>query len=75
MREASSKNRLTVFRIDADGSPFHKGQQLVALRSSMDPGLAPSPDVPTTGYVQYVGVHRGSDWAAPREGAGPVLSP
>lgn len=75
LRAASTENRLIVFRIDADGSPYRDGQQLVALRSSMDPGLVPSPDVPTTGYVQYVGVHRGSDWAAPRDGAGPVLSP
>ncbi|WP_189457158.1 erythromycin esterase family protein [Cognatilysobacter bugurensis] len=75
LREASAPHRLTVFRIDADRSPYREGQQLIALRSSMDPGLLPSADVPTSGYAQYVGVYRGSDWAAPREGAGPTLSP
>lgn len=75
LREASAANRMTVFRVDGEGSPYHAGQQFIAIRSSMDPGLVPSPDVPTTAYVQYVGVHRGSDWAAPREGAGAVLAP
>lgn len=75
LRAASTADRLTVFRIDTPDSPYRDGQQLVAVRSSMDPGLEPATDVPTTRYMQYVGVHRGSDWAAPREGAGAVLAP
>ena len=67
LRAASTADRLTVFRIDTPDSPYREGQQLVAVRSSMDAGLVPSTTVPTTGYLQYVGVHRGSDWAAPRE--------
>lgn len=75
LREVSTAGRLTVFGLDAEASPYREGQQLVALRSSMDPGIEAAPDVPTATYLQYAGVYRGSDWAAPREGAGQVLTP
>lgn len=75
LREASKAGHVTVFRLDADASPYREGPHLVALRSSIDPGLAAAAGVPTTEYLQYVGVFRDSDWAAPRDGAGPVLTP
>lgn len=75
LRAASKADHLSVFGIEAAGSPYRVGQQLVALRSAMDPGINAASDVPTTDYVQYVGVYRGSDWAAPRDGAGEVLTP
>jgi len=75
LRAASEPGRITVFGIDPEGSPYRHGQQLVALKSSMDPGIVPSEGVPTTGYMQYVGVYRGSDWAEPREGSGPIIGP
>ncbi|MFP7723106.1 hypothetical protein [Lysobacter sp. A3-1-A15] len=75
LRAASTAGHLTVFRVGADGSPFRHGQDFVALRSSMDPGIVPDAAVATTDYLQYVGVYQGSDWAAPREGSGQVIAP
>ena len=75
LRAASEPDRIRVFAIDGAQSPYRSGQQLVALRSSIDRGLTPSPDAVTTDFIQYVGVYRNSDWAVPREGSGPVLGP
>ena len=75
LRGASRPGHLTVFGIDAEGSPYRHGQDLVALRSSMDPGIVPDAGTSTTDYFQYVGVYHGSDWAMPREGAGQVITP
>lgn len=75
LRDASAARRIRVFRIDGGGTPYAAGQELVALRSSMDRGLQPDPGIPTTGFTQYVGVFRDSDWAPPREGSGRVLTP
>lgn len=75
LRGASRPDTLTVFRVDGDRSPYANGQELIALRSSMDPGLTPEPGRATTDYMQYVGVYRGSDWAPPRAGSGQVITP
>lgn len=75
LRAASQPARLTVFAIEGEDSPYRHGQELVALRSAMDPGITPSANAVTTDYMQYVGVYRGSDWAPPREGAGRILTP
>lgn len=75
LRAASEPGQLVVFSIQGADSPYRRDQGLVQLRSSMDPGIRADAKVPTTGYLQYVGVYRNSDWAAPREGAGPVLTP
>ncbi len=75
LREATRASRITLFALQGEGSPFDQGDELVALRSSMDPGLRPEPGLATTAYFQYVGVYRDSDWAAPRAGSGRVLQP
>lgn len=75
LRAASGPRRIMIFSLDGPQSPYRSGQELVALVSSMDAGLTPARDAPTTDFVQYVGVYRDSDWTVPREGSGPVLGP
>ncbi len=75
LRAASTPHGIKLFALDRDQSPYRAGQELVALGSSIERGITPAPEVPTTDFVQYVGVYRDSDWAVPREGTGPVLEP
>jgi len=75
LRAASTPQRIMIFALDREQSPYRAGQELVTLASSIDRGITPAPKVPTTDFVQYVGVYRDSDWGVPREGTGPVLGP
>lgn len=66
LRAASEPGRITLFDPRAAGSPLDGGD-FMNIQSSMQRFALDQPAAPIDAYVQYVGVFRGSDWAAPRE--------
>lgn len=75
LRAASQPARMTVFALDTPHSPYRQGDHFIALQTSMGPPFVPEAGRATTDYLQYIGVYRDSDWAAPRAGAGEILLP
>lgn len=68
LRAASRPDEILMFDFGGDGSPMRPGD-FMTVRTSVGQDFNLDPSIPTSGYAQYVGVFRGSDWAAPREGA------
>jgi hypothetical protein len=66
LRAATTADRITVFDLAGDDSPVRTGDFLT-IRTSIGQNFALEPGRPTMDYSRYVGVYRGSDWAAPRE--------
>ena len=66
LRAASEPDRITLFNPRAAGSPL-AGGDFMNIQSSVQRFTLDDPAAPIDSYVQYVGVFRGSDWAAPRE--------
>lgn len=67
LRAASRPDEILMFDFDGDDSPMRPGD-FMTVRTSVAQDFNLDPSTPTSGYAQYVGVFRGSDWAAPREG-------
>ena len=66
LRAATRPNAMALFDITARGSPYLTSPDIAAVRTSVGQDFTPDdPRAPTTAYVQYVGVFRGSDWAPP----------
>ena len=66
LKAASEPDRITLFDPRAAGSPL-AGGDFMNIQSSVQRFTLDEPDAPIDRYAQYVGVFRGSDWAAPRE--------
>jgi hypothetical protein len=67
---ASSPNRIQLFALRGRSSPYTSGADFVSIRASVGESFAARPGAATVDYIDYVGTIRGSDWAAPRPGAG-----
>lgn len=66
LRAATRPNAIALFDITARGSPYLTSPDIAAVRTSIGQDFKPDDRrAPTTAYVQYVGVFRGSDWAPP----------
>lgn len=65
LRAASDPDRIVVFNPAAEGSPLRPGD-FMRIRTSVGQDFDLDPDLPSSAYSQYIGVFRGSDWAAPR---------
>ncbi|WP_298163674.1 hypothetical protein [Brevundimonas sp.] len=66
LKAASEPGQITLFNPRAAGSPL-AGGDFMNIQSSVQRFALDEPNAPIDSYVQYVGVFRGSDWAAPRE--------
>lgn len=66
LKAASEPGQITLFNPRAAGSPL-AGGDFMTIQSSVQRFALDEPSAPIDSYVQYVGVFRGSDWAAPRE--------
>lgn len=66
LRAATEADRITVFDLVGDDSPVRPGDFLT-IRTSIGQDFTLEAGRPTMDYSRYVGVYRGSDWAAPRE--------
>jgi hypothetical protein len=68
--KASSPNRIQLFGLHGPTTPYARGADLISVRASLGESFTARPGTATTDYIDYVGTFRGSDWAAPRPGAG-----
>ncbi len=66
LRAASRRDAVVLWRLDAPGSPYRSGADLVTVETKLGQSFKPTdPALPSTAYAQYAGVFRGSDWAPP----------
>lgn len=66
LRAASRPDEILMFDFDGENAPIRPGD-FMTVRTSVAQDFNLDPSIPTSGYAQYVGVFRGSDWAPPRE--------
>lgn len=66
LRAASRPDRILVFDPGAAGTPVKAGD-FMSIQTSVGQAFNLDPSIPSSDYAQYIGVFRGSDWAAPRE--------
>ena len=66
LKAATEPDRITVFDLAGADSPVRPGDFLT-IRTSIGQDFTLEAGRPTADYSRYVGVYRGSDWAAPRE--------
>lgn len=68
LRAASRPDEILMFDPIGEEAPIRPGD-FMTVRTSIGQDFTLDPSIPTSGYAQYVGVFRGSDWARPREEA------
>lgn len=70
LRAASRPDEILMFDFGGEDAPVRPGD-FMTVRTSVAQDFNLDPSIPASAYAQYVGVFRGSDWAAPREEARP----
>lgn len=66
LRAASRPDAVTVFDLTRRGSPYLTAPDFTAITTTIGQNFKPDdPAAPATVFAQYIGVFRGSDWAAP----------
>lgn len=65
LRAASDPQQIVIFNPAAEGSPIEPGD-FMRIQTSVGQNFELDPTMPASGYAEYIGVFRDSDWAPPR---------